>query len=207
MLVKAITMSDVPAEATIHVGTSVNFTAVLKNLTNETIHNVTIFQTYASNTETNTSKLISTPLGIFNGPKNYTSDVLFELKDTLSGNTLEFNYLNVTYNNFTLNLPELAAGKSIGIGYTVNFTKIKSQNFPACTVTYYDHWDDKYTVVGTSLSTFSVIEPKTNEIAPYFPDVKVNSSTDYSTILYALGSVVIIAILSRGVYFKNPFNL
>ncbi len=214
MQVKAYTFSSANAKSNLNVGELVNFTVVVKNLTNETITNVTIFQQYARSIVTNVSKMVNTPLGAFNGPMNYTSEFApapspapLDMINVLTGEKLEFNYFNITYNNFTLNLPSIDAGDSIGIGYTLNLTKTGTFSYDPTRVEYYDHWMDKNIATASSMPNILIAEPEENKIAPFFPEVEVDEEIDYYSILLPLLSIIMVAILSRIVYFKNPFNL
>ena len=207
--IKVTTFSDVAAESSVDIGTFVNITIVIKNLTNETMNNVTIFQKYINDPAEESVKLMKTPYGDFSGePINYTDSEIPGLTVTNSLNNKDIfaNYLNVTESNITLNLPKLLAGGEIGLTYTFNFTDEGIYIFNAADVTYYDHWGDVKTLKSFNEVSVNVAKVDENPIAPYIPNFET-TETNYLLIIGFTFGVVIIALVSRGLYLKKPFEL
>lgn len=208
--VNVYTFSDAASLDNIEPGIPVNFSIVVKNLSNDTIHNITIFQNFAKSFETETVKLLESPLEKFGGePINHTSSTgNIEVEDKLTGNMIKINYLNITLSNFTLNFEEIKSGFSIGIGYSLNFTQELSIYSPDATLlTYYDHWGDEQSESGKISPSFNIQLPEENEIAPYFPSFETEDELNPTQIFLTVFIVIIVAYFGRILYLKNPFKL
>ena len=71
------TISDVDSIGEVLPGTIVNFTIVVKNLSNNSITNITIVQTIADSFQTDDIIMVKSPLGDFDGtPVNTSGDAI-----------------------------------------------------------------------------------------------------------------------------------
>ncbi|MCY3411288.1 MAG: hypothetical protein INQ03_06570 [Candidatus Heimdallarchaeota archaeon] len=208
--VKVFTFSEIRDQPEIESGKPINFTIIIKNLTNSSISNITIFQTYAENYEVSFLKLVNSPMGAYTGPVNYTGQPgTLSIKDAATHESVPINYLNVTNQNFTMNVPSLAAGKTLGIGFTLNFTRERTYSFTdkAAEVTYYDHWGDPYTVISEHNPTINIDNPEEDEVEPYIPRVPVESELDFKPIIFISLGLVVLVLVIRIVYGKNPLDI
>lgn len=204
-----MTFSDVASESSVNVGTLVNITIVIKNLTNETMNNMTVFQKYINDPEEEAVKLIKTPFGAYSGePINYTDSEIpgLTVTNSLNDQAIAANYLNITEANITLNLPNLLASGEIGLTFTFNFTDEGIYIFNAADITYYDHWGDKKTLKSFSEVSVNVAIVEDNPIAPYIPNFET-TEINFPLIIGMTLGVVVIALLSRGLYLKKPFEV
>ena len=207
--IEVMTFSDVASEDSVEIGTLVNITIVIKNLTNETMNNMTVFQKFTNEPEEETVKLVKTPYGDFSGEAtNYTDNEIpgLTVTNSLNDQAIPANYMNITEANITLNLPELLAGGEIGLTFTFNFTDEGIYIFNTASVTYYDHWGDKKTLRSYSEVSVNVAATEEHPIAPYIPNFET-TETNFTLIIGLIIGVVIIALLSRALYLKKPFEL
>jgi hypothetical protein len=207
--IRIMTFSDAAAEGSVEIGTFVNITIVIKNLTNETMNNVTIFQKYINDPAEEAIKLMKTPYGDYFGePINYTESEIpgLTVTNSLTNQAIFANYLNVTESNITLNIPEILAGDEIGLTYTFNFTDEGIYIFNAADITYYDHWGDEKNLKSFNEVSVNVAAADENSIAPYIPSFET-TEINFMLIFGLTFGVVIIALVSRGLYLKKPFEI
>jgi len=182
----------------------VNMSIVVTNLTNETIHNVTITQTLLQNTQL---------IGV--GDQKITPDTAnftnLVIPDTLSGSQLHLSYLNFTTTqlvpelsaNFNITLP---AGALFSFEFRLNFTKTGQFPFSAPVVSFYDHWGDKQTDVKTQNVSANVKESPVETRRKYIPTF-TTSKTNYTLIIGGFIALLAVALLGRTLHFKAPVRL
>ncbi len=208
-LVEVMTFSDAAKYESIDIGVPVNISLVIKNYTNNTISNITLFQEYSKEINIDKIQLLKSPIGDFNGTYiNYTRTEITNLSTTnlIDNTNLPINYFNVTKTNFTLNFPNMSNYTEVAIGFTLNFTAEGLFTFPSAKVTYFDHWGDKYTKLSSNEISVTVKEKTNNPIREYIPQFNV-SNINYKFIGILTFGTLLIAIFSRVLYFKKPLML
>jgi len=203
--VEVLNLVDVPFNNTtdkyeIEVNNIINITILVKNLTNETYTNVSIIQEIPiAGVE-----FYEHPYERFTGENASYTDI--EIPDVLNHNSLQLNYLNVTQSNFTLNMDFMQNDSSFAIKYSVNMTSDGDFSFPRTNVTYYDHWGDLNYMESVNYLLITVIKP-TNDTRTYYR-VNPGDVEDFELMKilpWSLG-VLVIAVFSRSLYLKKPFD-
>lgn len=189
-------------ESNVAVGTLINISIIIKNLTDNPIHNITVIEKLPISIE-----FIQTPYGLFNGTEaNYTG---FSFVNQINNENIQANYLNSTASNFTLNFNEIRKSETLSIGFIINVTQVGTAlTLDKTIVEYYDHWGDKNRVSPGKINSlgFDVREIPQYQKGKYFPDVKVEE-VDYQIIILIFISVLVLALSGRILYKKKPFEV
>jgi uncharacterized repeat protein (TIGR01451 family) len=185
----------------IDLGSNVTFDIVVKNLTNNSISNLTITQTIPQNLDL--IEVMGQDISDVPGNFNDLSAV-----SSIGPTNLAVRYLNITASNFTTNLDiTMASGDSIGLRFVMQANQVASPSFSAATVSYYDHWGDRYNAVRQE--TQINLDIDTSTTPPYLsfiPDFDT-TDTDYTLIIGLTLGTALIALLGRVLYLKKPIEL
>lgn len=183
----------------VEIGNTVDFSIVIKNLWNDTIHNLTLIQPFPADTD-----LISVadqPVEQQN--QNFTA---FSVTDTNSGTQLDFQYLNVTESNMTANIDiNMERGDYFTLGFELNFTTTGSYSFTAPSLTYYDHWGDIQTEIQTQTTSIQIVEIEEDTRTQYIPSFET-TEPNYQIIVGGILAIFVVAILGRTLHLKKPFE-
>jgi hypothetical protein len=184
----------------IQIGTIVDIAVTIKNLTNDTISNVTLFQSIPSGID-----FINSPYEPYSGiASNYVDISVF---NHVTMQNIDINWLNVTDANFALNFDQMLVQDAVSFQFTVNSSSVgASFLLEGATVTYYDFWGDRQQSVSDNSLTFQVTEVSTNPKAVFFPDVSVDE-IDYWKVVYVMLISLFVALISRMLYKKRPIEL
>lgn len=198
-----VSISSFADQSNLKIGETLNVTTIIKNVTNDTMNNITIVQPYSLSSYSSYVNLVKSPLGTVHENQNYTNVVM---NDSLSKNQIKLNYLNFTSENFTLNFQSIEIMQTFAYSFAVNYTAVGSYVISKAKVTYYDHWGDKKEAESSNTISFTITEKTPDPLAPYLPNL-VNTNIN----LYLIGSlvlgIVIIALISRILYGKNPLKI
>jgi hypothetical protein len=182
----------------VFVNTIVDFAVVIRNLTPDPIHNLTVIQELPANVD-----LVS----VVGQDVTEAPFPAMEIVDNTSGKTLNFNYLNASSTNFTGNVDiELASDDFFVINYAVNITNTGAFEFERPTLTYYDYWGDEYSDIRGLDNTLNVKAKPDIEKAKFLPGFGT-TETEYRTLIFLMLAVFAVAILSRMTYFKKPIEI
>ncbi|MHA2169388.1 MAG: hypothetical protein ACXAB7_05790 [Candidatus Kariarchaeaceae archaeon] len=194
------TLSSVQTD--IPIGTFADITVTIKNLTNDTISNVTLFQAIPAGIDFISSD--SMP----DAP--YSEDVSYEDISVINQITKQnrvVNWLNVTARNFTMNFDQMPVQDAFSFQFTINSSIVSaSLVIVGARVTYYDFWGDRQQAISDNTLTYQVTEVPTNEKAKFFPDVTVDE-IDYWKVAYVIVISLFVALISRMLYKKRPIEL
>jgi hypothetical protein len=186
----------------VNIGTTVDLSIVVKNLFNNSIYNVTITEQIQDAID-----FLETPAGPFDGNDINHTDISVLNLDNLE--SLSVNYLNITSNEFILNIPKIDKYETITLGFKINLTQVGSMSVLSPEISWYDHWGDRNVpsddiIINSIL--FSVSDILVNPKVGYFPEIEV-AEINYTTIIFVSLATIVFAIFGRILYMKKPFML
>lgn len=198
--IAVIVIHDAAFEENLTPGTWVNFTVIVKNLSNDTMRNVNISQSFPRDLH-----LVVSPFGQVNANAtlNITSPATISMPTGGTWNITK-GFANSSYYEFSF--PSLVNGSSISYTFSLNATFERVFDINPPKVEYLDHWGDPYTVSGNRVSLeFSPPEEK-QDIEKYYPEFEVKEPDWELIIGTGLTLVASATVISALVYFRRPLS-
>lgn len=181
----------------IEIGTTVDFSIVVKNLWNDTIHNMTLFQIFPAGSEL--MSIVNQPIEDQN--QNFTD---LSTTDERSGMQLDFNYINVTESNMTANFDiNMERGDYFVFDFSLNFTIDGQYTLEEPSFTYYDHWGDRKTEAKIQTTTVEIVTIEQDTRTQFIPAFET-TEPNYGILVGGIFAIFIIAILGRSLHLKKP---